>query len=34
MDVSALAHEHARVYLPEVLTRQIVQMLGHLRLVR
>ena len=32
IDVSAVAHEHARAYLPEVLTKQIEQMLGQLRL--
>lgn len=32
IDVSAVAHGHARAYLPEVLTRQIEQMLGQLRL--
>jgi hypothetical protein len=32
IDVSAVAHQHARGYLPEVLTKQIEQMLGQLRL--
>jgi hypothetical protein len=32
IDVSAVAHQHARPYLPEVLTKQIEQMLGQLRL--
>jgi hypothetical protein len=32
IDVSAVAHGHARPDLPEVLTKQIEQMLGQLRL--
>ena len=32
IDVTALAHEHARPYLPGELTRQIDQVLGQLRL--
>jgi hypothetical protein len=32
IDLGAVAHEHARPYLPEVLTRQIEQVLGQLRL--
>ena len=32
IDVTALAHEHARPYLPGELTRQIDQLLGQLRL--
>jgi hypothetical protein len=32
IDVTAVAHEHARPYLPGELTRQIDQVLGHLRL--
>jgi hypothetical protein len=32
IDVSAVAHEHARPYLPDVLTKQIEQVLGQLRL--
>jgi hypothetical protein len=32
IDLGAVAHEHARPYLPEVLTKQIEQMLGQLRL--
>jgi hypothetical protein len=34
IDITAVAHEHARPYLPGELTRQIDQMLGQLRLVR
>ena len=32
IDVTAVAHEHARPYLPDELTRQIGQMLGQLRM--
>ena len=32
LDLSAVAHEHARPYLPEEVTRQIGQVLGQLRL--
>ncbi len=32
IDVIAVAHEHARPYLPGDLTRQIDQVLGHLRM--
>ena len=32
IDMTAVAHEHARSYLPGELTRQIDQMLGQLRL--
>ena len=32
IDVTAVAHEHARPYLPAELTRQIDQVLGQLRL--
>lgn len=32
IDVTAVAHEHARPYLPGELTRQIDQVLGQLRL--
>ena len=32
IDVSTMAHEHARPYLPGELTRQIDQVLGQLRL--
>jgi hypothetical protein len=32
IDVSTVAHEHARPYLPDELTRQIDQVLGQLRL--
>ncbi len=32
IDVSAVAHQHARPYLPEALTKQIEQALGQLRL--
>jgi hypothetical protein len=32
IDVTAVAHEHARPYLPSELTRQIDQVLGQLRL--
>jgi hypothetical protein len=32
IDVTAVAHEHARPYLPGKLTRQIAQELGQLRL--
>jgi hypothetical protein len=32
IDVTAVAHEHARPYLPTELTRRIGQMLGQLRL--
>ena len=32
IDMTAVAHEHARPYLPGELTRQIDQMLGQLRL--
>ena len=32
IDVTAVAHEHARSYLPGELTRQIDQVLGQLRL--
>jgi hypothetical protein len=32
IDVSAVAHEHARCYLPDELTSQIDQALGQLRL--
>ena len=32
IDVAAVAHEHARPYLPGELTGQIDQVLGHLRL--
>jgi hypothetical protein len=32
IDVTAVAHEHARPYLPGELTRQIDQLLGQLRL--
>jgi hypothetical protein len=32
IDISAVAHEHARSYLPEELTKQIDQVLGQLRL--
>lgn len=32
IDVSAVAHEHARPYLPEELSRQVDQVLGQLRL--
>jgi hypothetical protein len=32
IDISAVAHEHARPYLPEELTRQIDQMLAQLRM--
>ena len=32
IDVTAVAHEHARPYLPDELTRQIEQMLGQLRM--
>lgn len=32
IDVSAVAHEHARRYLPDELTRQIDEALGQLRL--
>jgi hypothetical protein len=32
IDVTAVAHEHARPYLPGELTRQIDQVLGRLRL--
>jgi len=32
IDVTAVAHEHARPYLPGDLTRQIDQLLGQLRL--
>jgi hypothetical protein len=32
IDVTAVAHEHARPYLPGELTRQIGQVLGQLRL--
>jgi hypothetical protein len=32
IDLATVAHEHARPYLPEELTRQIDQMLGQLRL--
>jgi hypothetical protein len=32
IDVTAVAHEHARPYLPSELTRQIDQLLGQLRL--
>ncbi len=32
IDVSAVAHQHARPYLPEALTKQIDQALGQLRL--
>jgi hypothetical protein len=34
LDVTAMAHEHARPYLPGELTRQIGQVLGQLRLGR
>ena len=34
IDVSAVAHEHARGYLPGELTRQIDQALGELRLAQ
>ena len=34
IDVTAVAHEHARPYLPGELTRQIDQVLGQLRLGR
>ena len=34
IDVSAVAHEHARPYLPDELTKQIDQVLGQLRLVQ
>jgi hypothetical protein len=34
IDVTAVAHEHARPYLPGELSRQIGQVLGQLRLVR
>jgi len=32
IDVTAVAHEHARAYLPDELTRQIDQVLGQLRM--
>jgi hypothetical protein len=32
IDVSAVAHQHARAYLPDALTAQIDQVLGQLRL--
>ena len=32
IDLSAVAHEHARPYLPDKLTKQIDQVLGQLRL--
>jgi hypothetical protein len=32
IDVAAVAHEHARAYLPGELTRQIEQVLGQLRI--
>jgi hypothetical protein len=32
IDVTAMAHQHARPYLPGELTRQIDQVLGQLRL--
>jgi hypothetical protein len=32
IDLATVAHEHARPYLPEELTKQIDQMLGQLRL--
>ena len=32
IDVSTVAHEHARPYLPDELTRQIDQVLGQLRM--
>jgi hypothetical protein len=32
IDVTAVAHDHARHYLPDDLTRQIDQMLGQLRM--
>jgi hypothetical protein len=32
IDVAAVAHEHARPYLPDELTRQIEQVLGQLRM--
>jgi hypothetical protein len=32
IDVTAVAHEHARAYLPGELSRQIDQMLGQLRM--
>jgi hypothetical protein len=32
IDLAAVAHEHARAYLPEELTNQIDQVLGQLRL--
>jgi hypothetical protein len=32
IDVSAVAHEHARPYLPDELTRQIDHVLGQLRM--
>jgi hypothetical protein len=32
IDVSTVAHEHARPYLPDALTKQIDQLLGQLRL--
>jgi hypothetical protein len=32
IDISAVAHEHARPYLPDELTRQIDQVLGQLRM--
>jgi hypothetical protein len=34
IDVSAVAHEHARAYLPADLTKQIDQVLGQLRLAQ
>jgi hypothetical protein len=34
IDVSTVAHEHARAYLPRELTRQIDEALGELRLAQ
>jgi hypothetical protein len=34
IDLSAVAHEHARPYLPDELTKQIDQALGQLRLAQ